>query len=472
MITKASRQPEDERPSETPGRRQRRTDFSQGPVGRNILSQAIPLTIAQLVHLLYSVVDRIYIGHIPGSGSLALTGVGLTFPIVTLIMAFSALFGFGGVPLFSIQRGAGNPEKARRIMGNSLTLLLISGGILTVLGYLFRRPVLFAFGASEDSFVYAKAYLNIYLAGTLFSMIATGMNAYINAQGFPRIGMMSVILGAVINILLDPVFIFALHMGVAGAALATVISQACSAAWVLRHLLGTRTVIRLTRDSMALRKDITAEIAKLGASSFVMQGTTCVVQVACNATLQQYGGDLYVGIMTVANSVREIFMLPVSGISSGAMPVLSFNYGAKQYARVRQGIRFNTLIGFAYTLAAWLLVFLFPRMWFGIFSNDPALIAEGAGYLRIYFFGFVFMSLQFAGQSTFQAVGDARHAITFSLLRKIVIVLPLTLLLPSMGLGVRGVFLAEPISNFIGGLACYTTMRLTVYRRLMKEDAA
>jgi Na+-driven multidrug efflux pump len=223
---------------------------------------------------------------------------------------------------------------------------------------------------------------------------------------------------------------------------------------------------------MALRKDITAEIAKLGASSFVMQGTTCVVQVACNATLQQYGGDLYVGIMTVANSVREIFMLPVSGISSGAMPVLSFNYGAKQYARVRQGIRFNTLIGFAYTLAAWLLVFLFPRMWFGIFSNDPALIAEGTGYLRIYFFGFVFMSLQFAGQSTFQAVGDARHAITFSLLRKIVIVLPLTLLLPSMGLGVRGVFLAEPISNFIGGLACYTTMRLTVYRRLMKEDAA
>ena len=441
-------------------------DFSKGSVGKSILSQAIPLTIAQLVQLFYNVVDRIYIGHIKGVGSMALTGVGLTFPIVTLVMAFTALFGNGGVPLFSIERGAGNNKKAAWIMGNSFSLLLISGLILTVLGYIFCRPVLFAFGASQDSYLYARQYLNIYMAGIILSMTATGLNGYINAQGFPRIGMLSVILGALVNILLDPVFIFLLHMGVAGAALATVISQAVSAFWVLRFLTGRNAIIRLEKSRLGLQREIVINIFKLGTSNFVMQATNCIAQVACNTTLQRYGGDIYVGIMTVTNSVREIMSLAISGIASGAQPVISFNYGAGKYDRTREGIRFNTLIGTAYTMLAWILVLLFPRFWFSIFSDDAALVTTGAHMLRIYFFGFVFMSLQFAGQSTFQALGDARHAVFFSLLRKVIIVLPLTLILPAAGFGVKGVFIAEPISNVIGGSACYLTMRMTVYRKL------
>jgi len=441
-------------------------DFSKGPVWKCIIAQAVPLTIAQLVQLLYNVVDRIYIGHMGDGESLALTGVGLTFPVVTLIMAFTALFGMGGVPLLSMERGGGDDKKAGEIMGNSLGLLLICSVVLTILGYAFSKPILFAFGASEDSFVYAKEYLNVYLIGTVFSMISTGMNGYINAQGFPKIGMLSVVIGAVVNIILDPVFIFGLDMGVAGAALATILSQAVSAVWVLRFLLGKRAIVPLKLGNIRIKKGITKEIFRLGMSNFIMQGTTCAVQVACNSTLQSYGGDVYVGIMTVTNSVREIFMLPIVGMVNGAQPVSSFNDGAKEYKRVKTGIRFNTLIGSGYTMLAWLLVLLFPKFWFGIFSDDLQMIDVGIEMLKIYFFGFVFMAFQFAGQSIFQALGDAKHAIFFSLLRKAIIVVPLTLLLPVAGFGVKGVFLAEPISNVLGGIACYLTMRMTVYRKL------
>ena len=443
-----------------------KVDFLNGPVWKCVVAQAIPLTVAQLVHLLYNVVDRVYLGHMGEGNSLALTGVGLTFPIVSLIMAFTALFGNGGVPLFSIERGAGNEEKASRILGNSFALLLGSSLVLTAVGCLFMKPILFAFGASEESFVYAREYLNIYLIGTVFSMVSTGMNGYINAQGFPRIGMCTTVLGAVCNIILDPIFIFGFGLGVSGAALATVISQFVSALWVLRFLTGRKISVPLSRRNIAIRKDITKDICKLGTASFIMQGTNCLVQVTCNATLQTFGGDLYVGIMTVTNSVREIFSLPVMGITSGAQPVISYNYGAKQYKRVRSGIRFNTFIGTGYTMVAWLLVVIFPGFWFGIFSDDLVMMAPGIEAMQIYFFGFVFMAFQFSGQSTFQAVGDARHSIFFSLLRKAIIVVPLTLLLPRLGFGVLGVFMAEPISNFIGGLACYITMRMTVYKRI------
>lgn len=452
----------------------RQIDFREGPVWKCILRQGVPLTIAQLVHLLYNVVDRIYIGHMGDGSGLALTGVGLTFPIVTLIMGFAALFGTGGVPLFSIARGKNDPERAGRILGNACTLILISSVIVTAVGYVFMRPILFAFGASEASFAYAKEYLNIYLIGTAFSMLATGLNGYINAQGYPRVGMLSIMIGAVVNIALDPLFIFALRMGVAGAALATVLSQAVSAAWVLRFLIGRQNPVPLTGRNLALKKEIVAGIAKLGTASFIMQGTTCLVQVACNATLQRFGGDVYVGVMTVVNSIREIFMLPINGIVSGSQPVISFNYGAKEYGRVQSGIRFNTVVGAVYTLVAWLLVLLFPRVWFGIFSDDVQMMTLGVPELRIYFFGFVCMALQFAGQSAFQALGDAKHAIFFSLLRKAIIVVPLTLLLPRLGFGVRGVFLAEPVSNLVGGTACYLTMRLTLLRsvrRLAQEEA-
>ena len=414
-------------------------------------------------------VDRIYLGHMGDGSSLALTGVGLTFPIITLILAFTALFGNGGVPLFAMARGAGEEDRAGRILGNSFALLLLSSGILMAAGYLFCEPILFAFGASLDSYVFAKEYLDIYLLGTFFSMTATGLNGYINAQGFPRIGMLSIVIGAAANIALDPVFIFLLDMGVAGAALATILSQALSAVWVLCFLFGRNISIPLRTGNIRIRREITKDIFRLGTANFIMQGTNCLVQVACNSTLQHFGGDLYVGIMTVVNSVREIFMLPLSGMVGGAQPVISYNYGAKAYDQVRSGIRFNTLVGAVYNTVAWALIVLFPKFWFTIFSDDAAAISAGVGALNIYFFGFVFMSLQLAGQTTFQAVGDAKHAITFSLLRKAVIVAPLTFLLPRLGLGVNGVFLAEPISNAIGGLACYITMRLTVYREIERK---
>ena len=441
-------------------------DFGNGPVWRRIVDQAIPLTVAQLVHLLYNVVDRIYLGHLEDADGLALTGVGLAFPVITLIMAFTALFGNGGVPLFSMARGAGDREKASKILGNSFCLLGVSAVILTTLGYLFHKPLLFAFGASEESFVYAGEYLRIYLAGTAFSMLTTGLNGYINAQGRPRIGMLSVIIGAAVNIALDPVFIFVFDMGVAGAALATVISQMFSACWVLSFLFGKNAIIPIRWENVRIGADITKGIVKLGTVNFIMQGTNFLVQAACNSTLYAFGGDMYVGIMTVTTSVRDIFMLPVSGMVSGAQPVISFNYGAKKYRRVIAGIDFNTFVGFAYSLVAWMLIIAFPAFFFGIFSDKAEMLLPGIEMLKIYFFGFFFMAFQFAGQSTFQALGDARHAIFFSLLRKAVIVVPLTLLLPHLGFGVAGVFMAEPISNVIGGTASYLTMRFTVYKKL------
>lgn len=441
-------------------------DFSKGPVWKNIVNQAIPLTLAQLVQLLYNVVDRIYIGHLPGADSMALTGIGLAFPIITLISAFTCLFGTGGTPLFSMARGAKKEEEAEKILGNVVTLLLCSSICLFALSYIFRKPILFLFGASEASYVYADAYLSVYLFGTTFSMLTAGLNGFINAQGFPKVGMMTTVIGAVLNIILDPIFLFGFDMGVAGAALATVLSQMVSAIWVLRFLTGKKAVVSLKRSAMKLEGKRVKEIITLGASGFIMQGTNCLVQIVCNSTLQMYGGDLYVGIMTVLNSVREVLSLPVSGIASGSQPVLGYNYGAKAYERVKSGIRFNTLIGTTYTVLAWAIVMAVPKFLFGIFSNDPAIIAAGPKALNVYFFGFFFMAFQFSGQSVFQALGDAKRAIFFSLLRKAIIVVPLALLLPRIGFGVYGVFLAEPISNAIGGLASFITMWRTVYKKL------
>jgi len=441
-------------------------DFSQGSVWRRILAQSIPLMLAQLVQLLYNIVDRIYLGHMPGVGSAALTGVGLTFPVITLITAFTSLFATGGTPLFSISRGAGENENARRIMGNVFSLLSAASILLMALCLLFRKPIMFLFGASEASYVYADAYLKIYLLGTPLAMLSTGMNGFISAQGFPRIGMLTVVIGAVLNLALDPIFIFGLDMGVSGAALATIIAQSVSCLWVLRFLTGHRVPLRLEKKLLPLRAELVKRILSLGTAGFIMQGTNCLVQVACNSTLSSFGGDLYVGVMTVLSSVRSVLELPLSGLISGAQPVLGFNYGAKKFGRVRQGIRFMTLFGTGYNVCAWVLVLLFPAFLIRIFSADPQLISAGPPAMHTYFFGFFFMSFQFAGQSVFQALGFARYAIFFSLLRKAVIVFPLTLLLPRMGFGVMGVFLAEPISNFIGGMACFTTMYFKVYRKL------
>ena len=445
------------------------TDFSKGKVWQNIVAQAIPLILAQMVQLLYNVVDRIYIGHLPGADSMALTGIGLVFPLTTLIAAFTFLFGTGGTPLFSIARGAKQEERAGKILGNTFSLLLWTSVILFLFCYVLRRPVLYLFGASDASYLYADAYLRIYLLGTPFTMLATGLNGFINAQGFPRMGMLTTLIGAVLNLALDPLFIFGLHMGVGGAALATVLSQAVSCIWVLLFLTGKRALLPVKKKNLRIDGRLAREIMALGMSGFIMQGTNCLVQVVCNATLKTYGGDLYVGIMTVINSAREILSLPVSGITSGAQPVLGYNYGAKKYDKVRQGIRFTTILGVLYTMLAWLLVILSPHLLLSIFTEDGAMIEAGVSALRLYFFGFFFMSFQFSGQAGFTALGYSRHAIFFSLLRKAVIVAPLTLLLPKLGLGVNGVFLAEPISNAIGGLACFVTMYFALYRKLKAD---
>lgn len=441
-------------------------DFSTGSVRRHIIAQAVPLMLAQLVQLLYNIVDRIYIGHLPETGSMALTGLGITFPVIVLIAAFTSLFGQGGTPLFSIARGKKDTREAEAILGNVFALLLGASVILFVVCYTLRRPILFLFGASEASYVYADQYLQIYLLGTLFSMLTTGLNGFINAQGFPKFGMITTLLGAVINIVLDPLFIFTFNMGVRGAALATVISQGISALWVMRFLTGKKAILTLKRQHIRIDPARTRRICSLGTSGFVMQGTNCLVQIVCNNQLQAFGGDLYVGIMTVLNSVREILSLPMSGISNGGQPVMGYNYGAGRNDRVKECIRFTAVLGFVYTLVAWILVMLLPRQLMGIFASDAATIDHGVEAMFIYFFGFVFMTFQFVGQNTFLALGRSKQAIFFSLLRKAFIVVPLTLLLPHVGFGVNGVFLAEPISNAVGGLAAFITMWFTVYRKL------
>lgn len=441
-------------------------DFSTGRVWRRIVAQAVPLTIAEVVHLLYNIVDRIYLGHLSTADSMALTGVGLIFPIISLIAAFTSLFGTGGTPLFAIARGAGQEERAGRIQSNVFVLLLGTSLVLTALCYGWMKPLLYLIGATDASYGYAAAYLGIYLLGTPFTMLATGMNGFINAQGFPRIGMLTTMLGAALNLVLDPLLIFTFDLGIQGAAIATVISQIASCLWVVQFLLSKKALLPLRRSQMHVELPLLKEILALGLVGFIMKGTNSLVQVVCNATLVSYGGDLYVGVMTVVNSVREILYLPVSGITSGAQPVIGYNYGARQFHRVRQGIKFMTLACIVYTTASWLCVLLFPKFFVGIFSSDAALLAAGPAALNLYFFGFFFMAFQSSGQASFQALGDAKHAIFFSLFRKVMIVVPLTLLLPRLGYGESGVFMAEPVSNLIGGLACFITMYFAVYRRM------
>lgn len=450
---------------------EQKNNFGEGSVAGNIIRMAVPMTVAQILNLLYNLVDRIYIGHIPGADSLALTGVGLTFPIVSMIVAFAGLFGMGGAPLCSIARGKGEEKQAQQIMQNSFWMLVYTGIVLMGVGYLIERPLLYALGASDATYTYASAYLKIYLMGCLFLMIELGMNPFINSQGFGKTGMVTVALGAVINILLDPLFIFVFHMGVQGAALATVIAQGCSAVWVLLFLSGKKPILSLKIEFGIPDWRIVKQITVLGISSFIMNFTNSVVQIVCNRQLQLYGGDLYVGVMTVLNSIREVLTMVVVGTANGAQPVISFNYGAGKYDRVKQGIRFMTLVCTLYTVLAWAVTLAFPESFIRLFNEEPRLLEAGVPAMHIYFFGFCFMALQFSGQSTFQALGQAKYAITFSLFRKIVIVVPLTMCLPLIpSIGLHGVFLAEPISNLIGGCACFFTMLHVVWKKKLKEQ--
>lgn len=445
----------------------RRNDFSKGSIPRNILTLAAPMTAAQLINVLYSIVDRMYLGRMPGAGSLALTGIGLTMPIISILIGFANLCGMGGAPLCSICRGKGEEEEAEHVMGNSFTLLILLGVVVTVIFLLLKRPMLYLFGASDVTFPYADDYLTIYLCGTLFVMIGLGMNPFINAQGFGKIGMMTVALGAVINLILDPILIFGLHMGVKGAALATIIAQGCSAVWVLIFLTGKGSILRLKLACLRLRARRVVRILSLGLSGFCMALTNSLVQVVCNATLQVYGGDLYVGVMTIINSVREVISMPISGLVNGAQPVMGYNYGAGEYGRVRKSIRFTVAVTVVYSTLAWALTMFLPELLMRVFTDEADLIAAGVPAFRIYYAFFIIMSLQLAGQSVFVALGKSRQAVFFSLLRKAVINAPLTVLLPwALMMGTSGVFAAEAVSQLVGGAACFITMYITVYRPL------
>lgn len=429
---------------------------------------AVPMLFAQMLHLLYNIVDRIYIGRIPEVGTLALGSVGLCFPFAVMMLAFTNLFGAGGAPLCAIERGKGNEEQAEKIMNTSFWMLVITALILTLTGEIFAKQLLFLFGASDVTIVYALPYLRIYLIGNLMSMISTGLNPYINAQGFARVGMITVFIGAITNIILDPVFIFKFGMGVSGAALATVLSQSLSAVYVVAFLRGKSTLLRLR--PVKYRKidfGLAGEITWLGTASFIMQFTNSLVAIVCNSILGQYGGDVSISVYTVVSSVRQILDTPVLAIAEGASPVVSFNYGAGAGERTKTAIRIVAIWCVAYTFVTWLLVLIVPEAFAGIFTDDANLIHLAAPALRIYFFAFIFQALQFSGQTTFKALNMKNRAIFFSIFRKVIMVVPLTILLPGIpGVGANGVFAAEPISNFIGGTACFVTMYLTVYRRL------
>jgi putative MATE family efflux protein len=447
--------------------KQTQVDFSKGSVRSQILATALPMLVAQMMNLLYNIVDRIYIGQIPGEGTLALAGLGLCFPVITLITAFANLFGIGGAPLCAIERGRGDTEKARQIMGNAFMLLMITGAALTAAGILFLKPLLYAFGASDATYPYASQYLFIYVLGTLFVMTSLGMNPYINCQGFAKTGMQTVILGAVTNLVLDPVLIFGLGWGITGAAVATVFSQFLSAAWVFRFL--TRGKVELTLPIRDLVPDWSCvrQITALGTASFVMSCTDSFVQIACNSMLSLFGGDLYIGVMTVLSAIRQIAQTPVMAITDGASPVISYHYGARSRERVLAASRFMAVLAFAYVVLIWAAVSLFPAFFIRLFNQDAALVEAAVPALRIYFAGFIFMAFQFVGQTVFKALNHPRFAVFFSILRKLIIVVPLTLWLPHLfGLGVNGVFWAEPISNVLGGLACFLTMYFTVIRSL------
>ena len=447
-----------------------KNDFSKGNVYTLVLSFAVPMIFAQLVQVMYNVIDRIYIGHLRGTSADALTGVGLTFPIVTLIIAFTNLFGMGGAPLCSIERGRKNDKKAELIMGNTFTMLIVTAIVLMLVGYSVMKPMLYRFGAGDKTYPYAAEYLRIYLLCTPFAMIASGMNGFINSQGFAGIGMMTTLIGAVLNIILDPVFIFLLGLNVKGAAIATVISQFASCIWVMSFLLGKKTILHLNRENMRIDFKILKSIVSVGMAGFIMSGSTGLVQITYNATLKAAGGDIYVGIMTVLNSLRDVIILPSQGLANASQPVIGYNYGAKKYSRIIKAIVFVTVSSIVYMGLCQLILMLFPRTFISIFNSETELLRLGEPASRIYFLGFVLRALQNAGQAVFVGMGLSKHAVFFSLLRKVIILIPLTFVLPNVcGLGVYGVFAAEPVSNILGGLACYISMIFTVKRIFRNE---
>lgn len=432
------------------------------PLGRLLMQLALPTVVAQLINMLYNIVDRIYIGHIPGIGAAALTGVGVCMPLIMIVSAFAALVASGGAPRASIFMGKQDLESAERTLGNCFTLQILISVILTAVLMIWNRELLMAFGASENTIGYGVNYMNIYAVGTIFVQLTLGMNTFITAQGFARIGMLSVLIGAVTNIILDPVFIFGLHMDVRGAALATIISQACSCIWVVSFLCGKKTVLRIKRENLRLSPRFILPCLALGSATFIMQASESVISVCFNSSLQTYGGDIAVGAMTILTSVMQFAMLPLQGLGQGAQPIISYNYGASDLGRVRGGFGLLLKVSLGYATCLWLLVMLFPGVFSALFTSDPQLVSFASTALRIYMGTMFLMGIQIACQMTFNALGKAAESIAVAVMRKFVLLIPLIYIMPRLlsSSQTMAVYLAEPIADFIA--VTFTVILFTI----------
>lgn len=444
-------------------------DLGKDPVGRLLFTLAAPAIASQVVNALYNVVDRMYIGHIPGEGAAALTGLGVCFPLIMLISAFANLIGMGGAPRASIMMGHGDEKAAERILGGCFATLVALAVFLTAFSFLFMRPMLMLFGASDATIGYATDYMEIYAAGTIFVQLTLGMNVFITAQGFSKISMMTVVIGAVTNIALDPIFIFVLGMGVRGAAWATVISQAASAGWALRFLCGGRTVLRLRRENMRISRSVIMPCVALGLAPFIMQSTESLLVLSFNSSLLKYGGDLAVGAMTIASSVMQFAMLPVHGLTQGSQPIVSYNYGAGNPERMKQAFVLLLKSSLAYTAVLWALSLLCPGIFVMIFTGDPELSAAARWAMRIYMASVVLMGAQTACQQTFVALGNSKTSSFLALLRKIILLIPFIYIMPHFfDDKVFAIFLAEPVADFLA-VAATVTLFSREFRRLLRS---
>lgn len=445
--------------------------LGSAPIGRLMFELAVPTVFAQIVNLLYNMVDRIYVGRIPGIGHMALAGLGVAFPIILLISAFSALVGMGGAPRAAICMGRKDHEGAERILGSSAAFLVILSIVLSVIFMIVKEPVLMMFGASENTLPYANQYLEIYLLGTISVQFALGLNQFITCQGYARVGMMTVLIGAIINIVLDPIFIFVCNMGVAGAALATIISQTVSAIWVVVFLCGKKSTLKIRKKYLKLDGAVLKPVILLGVSPFIMQATECLVQLTFNTGMQQFGNDYYVGAMTILFSLSQMLFLPIQGIAQGATPILSYNFGAGNLDRVKKA--FKLLLGAAltFTMVGAGVFIIFADTFVSLFSSDPEIIRIGAYGLRIYFFGFTLFGAQTACQQTFLALGEAKISVFLALLRKIILLIPLAIILPRLGMGTDGLFYAEPISDIIAVCTTVIVFKLNLNKILARAQA-
>ena len=444
-------------------------DLGKEPVGHLLFILAVPAITSQVVNALYNMVDRMYIGHIPEVGSAALTGVGVCFPIIMIISAFAYLFGMGGAPRASIFMGKKDNDTAEKILGNCTTSLMIIAVLLTVLVLIFQEPLLYLFGASENTIGYAMDYMTIYAIGTIFVQLTLGLNAFISAQGFSKISMLTVVIGAVTNIVLDPIFIFGLNMGVQGAAVATVMSQALSAIWAFWFLSGKNTILKLKRENLKINFHILLPCIALGVAPFAMQATESVLVLCFNSSLLKYGGDLAVGAMTILSSVMQFAMLPLQGLTQGGQPIISYNYGAKQGDRVQKAFKLQTISCFSYSSILWLLIMIFPNLFVAIFTSDPQLTEITIWALRIYMAGVLLMGIQISCQQTFIAFGNSKKSAFLAVFRKILVLIPLIYILPMfISDQVFAVFLAEPIADTIAVLTT-STMFYFEMKNKMKE---